>query len=68
MSINFDYDELIKLQKKYREGKIKEEDIPEDKLNQLKKLYRKQINIIENSIKEDKKEILKIRKNISNKY
>lgn len=68
MRINCDYDELINLQKKYKEGKIKEQDIPIGKLNQLKELYYKQISIMENSIEKDKDEILKIRKRISNKY
>lgn len=68
MKTNFDYDELINLQKQYNEGKIKEEDIPTEKLNQLKELYYKQISILENAIEKDKDEILKIRKRISNKY
>ena len=50
--------ELLKLQKKFRKGLIKEEDLTSDELKQLKELYKKQIDYIENSIEEDKKEIL----------
>lgn len=66
--MNKEYSELLELQNRYRKGAIREEDIPKNKLEKLKKLYNAQIKAIENSIKEDKEEILKIRKKISGKY
>ena len=59
-----EYDELINLQKQYRQGNIKEEDIPEEKLVKLTELYRQQIKLLEKSILEDKREILEIRKKL----
>ena len=56
------FDELIKLQRLYRQGKIKEKDIPKDKLDELKKLYHEQIDYLEKLIEEDKEKILKIKK------
>ena len=57
--------ELLKLQKEYRTGKIKENDIPKNKLEELKKLYIKEINFLEESIEDDKKKIIEIRSKIS---
>lgn len=54
--------ELIELQKKYRKGIIREEDIPKDILKDLKELYHRQIKYLQESIEYDKKKILKIRK------
>ena len=59
-----DYKELIQLQKLYRAGKIKENDIPKQQLEELKKLYHEQINFLENSIELDRQKILKIRKKL----
>ena len=58
------FDELIKLQILYRQRKIDEEKIPKDKLKELKELYYEQINFLKRSIAEDKKKILKIKKNL----
>ena len=66
--MNKEYIELLELQNKYRKGIIKEKEIPKDKLDKLKKLYNVQIKAVEDSIKEDKEEILRIRKKISAKY
>ena len=53
--------ELLKLQKKFRKGLIKEEDLTKTELKELKVLYKKQIDFIEKSIENDKKEILKLK-------
>lgn len=58
------FDELINIQKQYREGKLKEEEIPKEKLKELKMLYHMQIELLEQSIEEDKKKILELRKHI----
>lgn len=58
--------ELLKLQKDFRSGKIKEEDIPQEQLEQLKELYNIQIEFLEKSIECDKQKILNIKK-LSNK-
>ena len=42
--------ELIKMQKDYRRGIIKEKDLPKDELKDLKLLYRIQINFLINQI------------------
>ena len=47
-------DELIELQKKYRNGYIKESDIPKDQLKDLKYLYHKQIDYLKKKINEAK--------------
>ena len=60
-----DFDEMIEFQKKYRDGKIKEKEIPNRKLIELKKLYNMQIELLQESIEEDKRKILKLRKNIN---
>ena len=66
MSIfNIENKELLKLQKEYRTGKIKENDISKEKLEELKQLYIKEIKLLEESIEDDKKKIIKIRKEIS---
>lgn len=52
---------LIELQKLFRYGEIKEKDIPKQQLEELKKLYHKQISFLENSIETDRQKILKIK-------
>lgn len=52
---------LLELQKLFRNGVIKENDIPKEQLHELKKLYHEQINILENSIETDRQKILKIK-------
>ena len=56
--------ELLKLQKKFRNGLIKEEDISGEDLNRLKELYKKQIEYINNSIENDRNEILRLKRKI----
>lgn len=56
--------ELLKLEKKFRKGLIKEEDLSSEELRQLKELYKKQIEYMNNSIEEDKKEILNLKRKI----
>lgn len=63
-----EYRELLELQKKYRKGIIKEEDISEDKLEKIKKLYYAQIKYIEDLIEKDKQKIIRIKRKISGKY
>ena len=60
-------EELLELQRKFRNGKITEKDIPKDQLADLKELYHKQIAFLEKSIESDKQKILEIRKRIKNK-
>ena len=61
---NMDEDErILALQEKYDREEISEEDIPEEDMEKLKKLYEKQINEKEKKIKEYRKEILKYLKN-----
>lgn len=52
---------LLELQKLFRNGIIKENDIPKEQLHELKKLYHEQINFLENSIEADRQKILKIK-------
>ncbi len=52
---------LLELQKMFRNGMIKENEIPEKQLQDLKKLYYEQIKFLENSIENDKQKILKIK-------
>lgn len=52
---------LLELQKLFRNGIIKENDIPKGQLHELKKLYHEQINFLENSIEADRQKILKIK-------
>ena len=66
--MNKEFKELLELQNKYRKGIIKEEDIPEDKLEKLKNLYKTQIKLIEDSIEKEKQEIIKIKKKIEGNY
>lgn len=66
--MNKEFKELLELQNKYRNGIIKEEDIPEDKLEKLKNLYKTQIKLIEDSIEKEKQEIIKIKKKIEGNY
>ena len=54
--------ELLRLQKRYMKNEIKESEIPKEKVEQLKELFREQIEIVEQLIKEDKQKILKMRK------
>lgn len=60
-------EELLELQRKFRNGEITEKDIPKDQLADLKELYHKQIAYLEKSIESDKQKILEIRKRIKNK-
>lgn len=57
--------ELIELQKIFRNGEIKENEIPKTHLDQLKELYHKQIELLENSIEDDRMKILKIKNEIN---
>lgn len=54
--------QLLELQKKFRRNLIKEEEIPKDVVKDLEILYKKQIDYLNNKIKQDKEQILKIRK------
>lgn len=59
--------ELLNLQKDFRSGKIKEEEIPQEQLEKLKELYNIQIDFLEKSIECDKQKILNIKRRLSNK-
>lgn len=56
--------ELLKLQKGFRSGEIKEEDLSSREIQQLKELYKKQIDFIKESIENDKKEIIRLKRKI----
>ena len=60
-SMQLNNSSLLELQKLFRNGVIKENDIPKEQLHELKKLYHEQINFLENSIEIDKQKILKIK-------
>lgn len=60
-SMQLNNSSLLELQKLFRNGIIKENDIPKEQLNELKKLYHEQINFLENSIEADRQKILKIK-------
>ena len=55
---------LLKLQKKYRNGEIKEEDLTEEQINSLCKLYDKQIAELKKSNEYRKQKLLEYRKKI----
>ena len=45
---------LLELQKRYESGKIKEKDLSKEEVEDLKKLYKKQIEEKKNSLEEYK--------------
>jgi hypothetical protein len=62
--MNFIYDsnaEIIELQRQYREGKIKEEDLSNEQIIELSALYDKQISELRLSNEYRKKKLLKYR-------
>ena len=59
---NLDEKELLVLQKKYRKGIVKEEDMTEDEIKDLELLYQKQIKYVKELIEQDKKKIIELRK------
>ena len=56
---NLSIDELIELQKQYRAGKIKEEDLSDEQIDDLIVLYKREIEYLEKLIEKDKQKILK---------
>ena len=64
-SLKLSNKELIELQKTFRNGKIKENEIPKTHLDQLKDLYHEQIELLKNSIEYDRMKILKIKNEIN---
>ena len=58
--------ELLKLKRKYMKNEIQESEIPEEKVEQLKELFREQIKIVEELIEQDKQKILVIRRKLMN--
>ena len=55
---------LLKLQKKYRNGELKEEDLTEEQVNSLCKLYDKQISNLRKSNEIRKQKILEYRRKL----
>lgn len=55
---------LLKLQRKYRNGEIKEEDLTEEQINFLCKLYDKQISNFKKSNEIKKQKILEYKKRL----
>ena len=56
--------ELLKLQKKFRKGQIKEEDLAKEDLHRLVELYKAQIAILDDAIEKDRREIIRLKKKI----
>ena len=54
---------ILKLQKQFRNGEIKEKDLTEEQINELSKLYHRQIISLRKSNEIRKKRILEYRKN-----
>ena len=52
-----DEQKLLELQKMFSEGKITEDDIPEEYIDELEKLYKKQIEDLDNEIEKSKQTI-----------
>ena len=57
---------LLKLQKQYRSGKIKEEELSEEQVNSLCKLYDKQIANLKKSNDIRKQKLLEYRRKMAN--
>ena len=52
-----DEQKLLELQKMFSEGKITEDDISEEYIDELEKLYKKQIEDLDNEIEKSKQTI-----------
>lgn len=52
-----DNQKLLELQKLFSEGRITEDDIPEEYIDELEKLYKKQIEDLDNEIEKSKQTI-----------
>jgi hypothetical protein len=57
---------LLALQKRYRNGEIKEEDLSEEQINLLNELYDKQIAYLKKSNKERKQKLLQYHMKMKN--
>jgi hypothetical protein len=57
---------LLKLQEQYRNGEVKEEDLTNEQVNALCKLYDRQIERLEKSNAMKRQKILEYRKKITN--
>ena len=55
---------LLKLQKQYRSGEIKEEELTEEKVNSLCALYDKQIENLRKSNENRKQKLLEYRRKL----
>ncbi len=56
------YNDLLKIQQAFSEGILDIQDVDEDTLDELIRLYKTQISGLEQSISHNKQEIVKIRK------
>lgn len=56
---------LLKLQEQFKRGEVEEKDLTEEQINELCKLYHKQIKALRKSNKIRKEKLLEYRKNIS---
>ena len=56
------YNDLLKIQQAFSDGILDIQDVDEDTLDELIKLYKMQISGLEQSINNNKQEIIKIRK------
>ena len=63
-NIENDETRLLKLQKQYRCGEVKEEDLSEEQINSLCDLYDKQIDNLRKSNEKRKQKILEYRKKL----
>ena len=59
---------LLKLQKQYRNGEIKEEELTKEQINSLSALYDKQIANLRKSNELRKQKLLEYRKNMQSDY
>ena len=57
---------LLSLQKLYRDGKIKEQDLSNEQINQLCRLYDTQISNLKTSNKQRKQKLLEYRRKAYN--
>ena len=64
---NLSKKELYELQKKFRRGIIKQEDIPENVIKDLEILYNEQIDYLNKTIEENISKINEIKKKLDEK-
>ena len=66
LKYNDESSELLELQIKFESGKIKEEDLSEEQVENLKELYKNQIADLNQAIDNYKNRILKLKERLNN--